>query len=152
MTKGWKQESARHALARKGIKTTQTPNPNKESNPTKAYASDQMRIEYLKNAIESDSLTLADTDLNEDNDFTMVKKKGNETIYYEQWNPECFEALFQKPEYKGLTEGQAVEKFIKTRFPKTAKEAGYKQTGWTYGSYWIDPEESPVLTVHLQKN
>lgn len=57
---------------------------------------------------------------------------NNQFIYWEGWVDECWKALYLKPEYNGLNKIEAIEKIIKTRFPRLGDEFNYKMIDFNY--------------------
>ncbi len=90
------------------------------------YNSDEIRNERLKKPDKkSRSRILPKVNkLTEDNDFTYVVETPTEIIYTELWLDECFDALFEKREYKDLEKDDAITKFMNERFPNVVADIG----------------------------
>ena len=73
MTKGWKLESARHALARKGIETKQTKIPFKDERKEFAALSDERAKELIQEAIKQLNLYKK---TNTYSSFSQANEKG----------------------------------------------------------------------------
>ena len=56
----------------------------------------------------------------------------NEFIFWEGWVDECWKGLYLKPEYKGLTKTDSIEKVIRDRFPRIGQEFGFKIKEYDY--------------------
>jgi hypothetical protein len=112
------------------------------------YTSDKIRAGYLidglnkKISVDNYSKICMTIDLEED--LTMVINLGDTVVYYEKYATSCWEALFQKPEYKGLTKKEALDKFMSERFPIIADCCEMKITNWTF--------KNQILRVELIKN
>ena len=91
------------------------------------YPSDEIRLSYIEDALKepiSDKEPSHMEILNSD-DWTIVRNFGNKIIYYEFWGKPCWDALFQKEEYRGLTRKEAIDKFIIDRFTPMVNSIGY---------------------------
>lgn len=107
--------------------------------------SDSIRIELIKSFFESikenpnynldvpDFEELLDPWDGYDN-LTYIQNnlKNNEIIYWEGFIESCWEGVYAKPEYKGLSKEQAIEKIITERFPMIAGKFGMKVVNYDY--------------------
>jgi len=59
----------------------------------------------------------------------------NEFIFWEGWVKSCWNSLYIKPEYQGLSKVESIEKIIKDRFPRIGKEFGYVIKEYDYFMY-----------------
>jgi hypothetical protein len=103
------------------------------------YTSDLIRMEIIDeflNKIEEDSEFNIDKPNNikliddwygyEHQIYIQNNLVNNEIIYYEGWVDACWNGIKVKPEYKGLTKIQVIEKLISDRFPVIANEFDLK--------------------------
>lgn len=109
------------------------------------YISDQIRIHYIKDALKKNegfnkkitpSFLIFNTP-----DLTYVQADNSGRIFYfEQWVSSCWEALYQKSEYKGLKKNEAIDKFIKERFSKIANELNVQIKNYSYKNGFMSVE------------
>lgn len=59
----------------------------------------------------------------------------NEFIFWEGWVDSCWDSLYLKDEYKGLSKVESIEKIIKNRFPRIGDEFLFKIKEWNYFKY-----------------
>jgi len=116
-----------------------------------SYISDRMRLDYVKGGFnkptELQQYTkeeLAEDLLNQD-DLVMVLNYGSYVKYYEKFVDSCWDALFQKPEYKNLEIGEAVTKLVNERLKKVAEYAGGDLVDWSWD------EDLEILELIIQK-
>jgi len=107
---------------------------------SKQYESDSMRKNYIemakkKKAYPEKDVSVGQWDLVRSEDWVIVINAGDKIIYYEYWGEPCWVAIYQKPEYKGLTHNEAVDKFMADRFPSIAASVGESVIGYTYTEY-----------------
>ena len=76
-----------------------------------------------------------DWDGYEDQVYIQNKLDENEFIFWEGWVDACWDALYLKPEYRGLTEEQSIVKVITERFPRIGEEFGFKIKEFNYFEY-----------------
>lgn len=85
------------------------------------------------NVDEPDFDELLDTwDGYEDQVYIQNNLNNNEIMFWEGWVDSCWEALYDKPEYKKLNKKEAIEKVIKDRFPRIAEEFEMKIKSFNY--------------------
>ena len=108
---------------------------NRKEEHKNIYTSDLIRmdlIEYFLNNLEKDInyntsdpnyiKLIDDWDGYDDQVYIQNNIQNNEIIFWEGWVNSCWEALYLKYEYKGLSKTEAIEKFIKERFTKITEE------------------------------
>lgn len=71
----------------------------------------------------------------EDQVYIQNDLKNNRFIFFEGWVDECWKSVYLKPEYKGLNKIEVIEKIAKERFPRIAKEFGFKLESHNYFKY-----------------
>lgn len=84
--------------------------------------------------------------------YVQNNLQEGEIIYYEGWSDYCWEALYSKPEYKGLKKLDAIKKLINERFSVIASECGFRikshdiwfAESWDYDNY--------IMKIVLEKN
>ena len=66
--------------------------------------------------------------------------KNNKIIYWEGWVKECWDAVYNKPNYKGLSKTDVISKIVKERFPLIAKDLNMKiiDFDYWYEESWTD--------------
>lgn len=113
------------------------------------YISDRIRLDYLKNAIDSkisneqpSANKLKDTYDGYD-DLTIVYNRGTYIDYYEGFVQSCWVGFYNKEEYKGLNKTEIVDKFISDRFSKIAKLLNYKIVDYDF--------KNSILHIKLAK-
>jgi hypothetical protein len=57
-------------------------------------------------------------------DQVYIQNKGESIVFWEGWVDSCWEAAFQKPQYKRLKKSEVINKIIEERFPRIAEEFG----------------------------
>ncbi len=57
---------------------------------------------------------------------TYIQYSNGEITYWEGWSSYCWESLYDKPEYKGLSKEAAIEKVISERLIPSMEELGLK--------------------------
>ena len=62
--------------------------------------------------------------------------KNNQIIYWEGWVQECWDAVYNKPDYKNLSKIDIINKIAKERFPLIAKDLGMKIIDYEY--FWYE--------------
>ncbi len=73
-----------------------------------------------------------DWDGYDDQVYIQNNLSDNEFIFWEGWVDECWKGLYLKPEYKGLTKTDSIEKVIRDRFPRIGQEFGFKIKEFDY--------------------
>ncbi|MDP2753598.1 MAG: nucleotidyltransferase domain-containing protein [Nitrospirota bacterium] len=96
------------------------------------YLSDNVRLAYIRKAVETEDLNVKPSDFTQENDFVVVKKRGNVLHYYERWLESCWSALLKKPQYKGMPRKQAIDLYMKERFGEIARMSGYRILRYSY--------------------
>ena len=93
--------------------------------------SDNIRFYYIQKAIYEPTeekvvlKKLTDTWDGYD-DLVFVENDGNDIIFYEGFVKSCWDSLFLKDEYKGLSKDDAVNKMIEERFTRISNDLGLK--------------------------
>lgn len=99
------------------------------------WISDEIRKEHLakglKAEVESEEASWSEVEASED--WTLVRNFGDYVKYYEFWGKTCWDALFQKPEFKGLTKVEAIEKFVNERLKDIVRGLGEEILDWEFG-------------------
>jgi len=139
----WKKERVRHSVARKFGKAP----PYKKNSKFKisksklqslTYWSDLTRSGHLQEAInrpDDTNMTPTKKEFNFDNDYIVVKKKGNKLYFYEKWLESCWSGLMAKEENKELTRTEAMQQFVKGRLTNLAQMVGHTLKGHSYDPY-----------------
>lgn len=88
-------------------------------------------------------------------DQTYIRIKSPDTIvWYEGWSSLCWKALYNKPEYKGLSKTKALDKFLSERVPVIVRESGCEiiNSGYEwYESTWKEEAEDGFVTFVKMK-
>jgi len=110
------------------------------------YVSDQIRLEYIKKGLISkiDDRIPKALDIYKTEDLTLVRNHGDYIIYYEYFIKSCWDAMFQKPEYKNLNKKDAIKKLVEERIEKITKIVGEKIIKWEF--------KNPVLEIEITNN
>lgn len=88
------------------------------------------------------------------NDQTYIQNIGTDIIiYYEGWSSLCWDALYQKPEYKGLSKEEALEKFLNERVPIIVREVGciIIDSGYEWYESWKEDVDDGYVTFVKMK-
>jgi len=111
------------------------------------YFSDGIRYDALKDALNDelwdDNEHVLETDLQDAEWLTMILNKKNYLDYYELFVQECWNALYQKEEYKGLNNQDAVHKLVTDRFTKIADALGLIIQDWLF--------DGDILNIEFKK-
>lgn len=67
-------------------------------------------------------MLLDDWDGYDDQVYIQNKLNENKIIFYEGWVNSCWNAVYQKPQYEGLSKKEVIEDIITKRFPRIADE------------------------------
>lgn len=125
------------------------------------YFADAIRCDFITEFIES---WQKDSDFNSDApeyDMLMDAYEGYEKqtyiqslskkqfIFYEGWSSLCWNALYEKPEYKGLTQIECLNKFFAERIPLIAKECNLKviECKYDFHESWDDSIEDGYIML-----
>jgi hypothetical protein len=119
------------------------------------YSSDETRFETLKNAIQNNKFVSIPNDDEvhkslENFDGTFVIKKNDIIEFREYWVESCWEGLYEKEEYKGLSKYDAMVKFVNERFKKVCDELNLKFLAWEFEEV-DDWEDWDILKIYLKK-
>lgn len=100
------------------------------------YNSDKVRLQYIQHALLSSSeeqraLPSASELYNLD-DLVSVRVTDDGVYYSELFVSSCWDALYQKPEYQGLTGSEAIKKLVIERFSAIAEELGMSVEYWNF--------------------
>ncbi len=111
------------------------------------YTSDIIRMDIVKEVLDKIKNNNID-DIEEDPDMdsllnpydgydqqTYIQYIDNNIIYWEGWSSYCWDALYEKPEYDGLSKEESIEKVIKERLIPTLESLGLKYFGH---DYWFE--------------
>jgi hypothetical protein len=116
------------------------------------YSSDELRYNEIINALKykeedffNDNETAFEEDLLDTEWLTIVIPKKDYIDYYELFVQSCWDALFQKEEYKGLSKKQAVIKLVNERFSEIAKKAGVSIGGYSFNNNILNVRFSRML-------
>ncbi len=99
--------------------------------------SDNIRFYYIQKAIYEPTgekvniKKLTDTWDGYD-DLVFVENDGDDIIFYEGFVKSCWDSLFMKEEYKGLSKDEAVQKMIKDRFARISNDLGLDIKEYTF--------------------
>lgn len=91
--------------------------------------SDNIRFYYIQKALyepkeeKVDIKKLTDTWDGYD-DLVFTENDGNDIIFYEGFVKSCWDSLFMKDEYNGLSKEEAVQKMIDERFTRISNDLG----------------------------
>ena len=114
---------------------------------TLQYESDSIRLKELQLGLSkelSDSnKTLGAVDLYKTEWLSEALNKEGYIDYYEFFIKTCWDGMFSKPEYKGLTKQEGVRKLVNERFTKIATHLNLKIIDWNY--------KSNILNIKFQK-
>ncbi len=118
------------------------------------YLSDNVRLAYIKKAVETADLSVKPSDFTQERDFIVIKKKGNILHYYEKWLESCWQALYKKPQYKGLSRTQAIDLYMRERFGEIARLSGYRilRHSYLHGILFVEMEHGKTMnnkTVYI---
>jgi hypothetical protein len=89
--------------------------------------------DYHKENPDFDLLT-DDWDGYDDQVYIQNKLEDDTIIFYEGWVDSCWYAVYNKPQYKNMTEEEVIENIITNRFPRIAEEFNMtiKDYGYMY--------------------
>ena len=79
-------------------------------------------------------------------DQVYIQNKGESIVFWEGWVSSCWEAAFQKPQYKGLKKSEVIDKIIDERFPRIAEEFGMEIIDYGY----ID-DDGYIMYIEMKK-
>ena len=111
--------------------------------------SDNIRFYYIQKALyeptekKVDIKKLTDTWDGYD-DLVFVESNGDSIVFYEGFVKSCWDSLFMKEEYKGLSKEEAVQKMIDDRFTRISNDLGL-----TIEDYSFDGK---ILKIFFTKN
>jgi len=111
--------------------------------------SDNIRFYYIQKALyepteeKVDIKKLTDTWDGYD-DLVFVENNGDSIIFYEGFVKSCWDSLFMKEEYRGLSKEEAVQKMIDDRFTRISNDSGI-----TIEDYSFDGK---ILKIFFLKN
>ena len=94
--------------------------------------------DYHKENPDFDLLT-DDWDGYDDQVYIQNKLEDDTIIFYEGWADSCWYAVYNKPQYKNMTEEEVIENIITNRFPRIAEEFNMtiKDYGYMYRNGYI---------------
>lgn len=137
-----------------------------EYNIDSLLPSDKLRIELIEKFFEdvkSDpdhntevpemDLLIDDWDGYEWQTYIQNDLENNQIIYYEGWVSACWEGLYSKDEYKGLSKTEAIEKMMKERVPIIAEKLNLEiisHNYWTQKS-WTEGVKNAYITKIIFK-
>ena len=81
-------------------------------------------------------------------DQVYIQNKGDSIVFWEGWVDSCWNATFEKKEYKGLEKFEVINKIIEKRFPRIAKEFGMEIVPKKYG--YID-NDGYIMYIEMKK-
>jgi hypothetical protein len=116
---------------------------------TLKYSSDALRMDTMEEFLGE--LSSGDEDFREehsedpDTDMLLDPHEGyerqtyiqcddNRVIYWEGWSQYCWDSLYQKPEYEGMSKPDAIEKVISERLIPSMSELGLR---YVDHDYWL---------------
>ena len=79
-------------------------------------------------------------------DQVYIQNKGESIVFWEGWVSSCWDAAFQKPQYKGLKKSEVINKIIEERFPRIAEEFGMEIIDYGY----ID-DDGYIMYIEMKK-
>jgi len=88
------------------------------------YESDNIRLGYIKEALSGKPIN--------SEDLVTIEVADDYILYEEEWVDACWEALYQKEDYKGLSQYEAISKFMESRFAQIVAEAGENILEWEF--------------------
>ena len=91
-------------------------------------------------------MLLDDWDGYDDQVYIQNKLDNNTIIFYEGWVDSCWSAVYNKPQYKGMTKKQVIKDIITNRFPRIGEE--FNMTIKDYG--YIN-DDGYIMYVVLEK-
>jgi len=71
---------------------------------------------------------------------------NNTIVFYEGWVDSCWSAVYNKPQYKGMSESEVIESIVTNRFPRIGEEFNMKIKD--YGYFYDD---GYIMYVVLEK-
>lgn len=100
------------------------------------YISDKMRAHMIYDCLMGDDMgeykEVGDVFLYKQDDLTYTQKVGDMIIQSELWVASCWEGMYSKPEYDGLSKQEAIEKMMRERIPKIAEVLNLEFVGYTF--------------------
>jgi len=139
----------------------------KESTQPAGYFSDALRTDMIEEAMK---LMAEDPEYNtgtpnyddlldpwdgyEYQTYIQNDLENNQIVYWEGWSKQCWDSLYAKPEYHGLSKPKAIVKSITERFPKIAADLGLHVGGYDYFFHdiWTEGvEDGYIMKVILKK-
>jgi hypothetical protein len=91
-------------------------------------------------------MLLDDWDGYDDQVYIQNLLSEDKIVFYEGWVDSCWNAVYQKPQYKGLNEKEVIKSIIENRFPRIAEE--FNMEVKDYGYYYDD---GYIMYVILKK-
>jgi len=91
-------------------------------------------------------MLLDDWDGYDDQVYIQNKLDNNTIIFYEGWVDSCWSAVYNKPQYKGMSKKQVIKDIITNRFPRIGEE--FNMTIKDYG--YIN-DDGYIMYVVLEK-
>lgn len=84
-------------------------------------------------------MLLDDWDGYDDQVYIQNKLDNNTIIFYEGWVDACWSAVYNKPQYKDMSESEVIESIVTNRFPRIGEEFNMviKDYGYFYDGGYI---------------
>ena len=123
------------------------------------YSSDEIRYDAIVKKLGSKKTfkVPSEDEINAslyDYDAVFVYNRGDYMEFIEYWVDECWEALYEKPEYNGLNKEQATDLFVKDRFQRIADKLNMEIIDYTFtpidDDYIYDDCEYDTLSIKLK--
>jgi hypothetical protein len=102
------------------------------------YESDNSRLYSLREALlkgvtdEQVVMSMLTDTWDGYDDLSFVADRGDYIDYYEGFVQSCWDGVYIKQEYKGLSKSDAVEKMVDERFSKIAAHLNLKIKSWSF--------------------
>jgi len=100
------------------------------------YWSDKFRSEMIYDCLVEDKPQIKKVVtrgfLSRQEDYSYTQKVGAQVIQSELWVASCWEGMYSKPEYVGLSKQEAIEKMMRERIPKIAEVLNLEFVGYTF--------------------
>jgi hypothetical protein len=77
-------------------------------------------------------MLLDDWDGYDDQVYIQNELDNDIIVFYEGWVDSCWSAVYNKPQYKGMSESEVIESIVTNRFPRIGEEFNMKIKDYGY--------------------
>lgn len=119
-------------------------------------------LEFLENVVDDPEYNNEEPDTDDlldphdgYNHQTYIEQLENgEFKYWEGWSIYCWKAIYNKPEYKGMSKSKVLDQFLSVRFPVIARETKTEilDSGYDWTESWRDDvDDGYIMWVRLKR-